>query len=58
MKQDIAFISTQIAQTKAKLFDLTFSREQEEKKLAALHGALETLQMLEEKQQAANVPAN
>jgi len=49
MNKDIEFITAQIAQSKAKLFDLVTLREDEEKKLFGLHGALETLQMLEQK---------
>jgi hypothetical protein len=53
MNKDIEFISTQIAQSKAKLFDLLTAREEEEKKLFGLFGALETLQMVDQKQRVA-----
>jgi hypothetical protein len=53
MQNDIDFITAQIAQSKARLYEFHAAREQEEKKLAALNGALETLQMLDQKQRAA-----
>ncbi|CDY76097.1 hypothetical protein BGLT_05169 [Caballeronia glathei] len=53
MNKDIEYINTQIAQSKAKLFDLSKARDDEENKLFGLYGALETLQMLEQKQKAA-----
>lgn len=49
MNKDIEFISTQILQSKAKIFDLTAAREEEETRLSSLFGALETLQMIEQR---------
>lgn len=57
MQKDIDFINSQIAQSKARLYEFHSAREQEEKKLAALNGALETLQMLDQKQRQAEQPA-